>query len=229
MANFNSTRIQRTDRIQKLIDDLYADMPEVESARAILITESYKATENEPLIIRRAKAFQHILENIPIVIRPNELIVGSTTIKPHSCQTYPEFSFEWLEPEFETAETREADPFRIPKKAAEEIREANKYWKGKTNFDLATSYMEPETLKAIEHNIFTTGNYYYNGVGHVNIQYEKVINEGLEGVMAKAAAELSSMEVSDGNYCEKSRLLQAIILSCHAVIGYAQRYANLAD
>lgn len=229
MAKFDSSRIKRTDRIQKLIDDLYADMPEVESARAILITEAYKATENEPLIIRRAKAFQHILENIPIVIRPNELIVGSTTLKPHSCQTYPEFSYEWLEAEFETAETREADPFRVPKKAADEIREANKYWKGKTNFDLATSYMEPETLKAIEHNIFTTGNYYYNGVGHVNVQYDKVINEGLEGVMAKAAAELSSMEVSDGNYCEKSRLLQAIILSCHAVIGYAQRYANLAD
>ena len=57
-------------------------MPEIESARAILITESYRQTESEPMVIRRAKAFAHILENIPIVIRDLELIVGSTTIAP---------------------------------------------------------------------------------------------------------------------------------------------------
>ena len=40
------------------------------------------------MVIRRAKAFAHILENIPIVIRDLELIVGSTTIAPRGCQTY---------------------------------------------------------------------------------------------------------------------------------------------
>ena len=29
--------------------------------------------------------------------------------------------------------------------------------------------------KAIEHNIFTPGNYFYNGVGHVTVQYDKVL------------------------------------------------------
>ena len=38
------------------------------------------------------------------------------------------------------------------------------YWKGKTTSELATSYMAPEAIKAIEHNIFTPGNYFYNGV-----------------------------------------------------------------
>ena len=96
LYTYNSTDIPKTDRIPKLVEHLYAKLPEIESARAVLITESYRQTENEPMIIRRAKAFQHILENIPIIIRDLELIVGSTTIAPRGCQTYPEFSYECL-------------------------------------------------------------------------------------------------------------------------------------
>ena len=66
--------------------------------------------------MRRAKAFAHILDNIPIIIRRNELIVGSTTLAPRGCQTYPEFSYEWLEAEFDTVEQRSADPFYISEK-----------------------------------------------------------------------------------------------------------------
>lgn len=69
LYNYDSTEIPKSDRIPKLVENLYAKMPEIESARAILITESYRQTENEPMVIRRAKAFAHILENIPIVIR----------------------------------------------------------------------------------------------------------------------------------------------------------------
>ena len=75
LYNYDSTEIPKSDRIPKLVENLYAKMPEIESARAILITESYRQTENEPMVIRRAKAFAHILENIPIVIRDLELIV----------------------------------------------------------------------------------------------------------------------------------------------------------
>lgn len=140
LYNYDSTEIPKSDRIPKLVENLYAKMPEIESARAILITESYRQTENEPMVIRRAKAFAHILENIPIVIRDLELIVGSTTIAPRGCQTYPEFSYEWLEAEFDTVETRSADPFYISEKTKQELKEANAYWKGKrpANWPLLT-------------------------------------------------------------------------------------------
>ena len=155
LYTYDNTAIPKSDRIPKLVENLYAKMPEIESARAKLITESYKQTENEPIIIRRAKAFEHILENIPIVIRDLELIVGSTTLAPRGCQTYPEFSYEWLEAEFDTVETRSADPFYISEQTKQEIKEADAYWKGKTTSELATAYMEPETLTAMEHNMFT--------------------------------------------------------------------------
>ena len=226
---YNSDRCDKTTRIDRLKEALFAKMPEIESARAKLITESYKQTEGQPIVIRRALAFKHILENIPIIIRDDELIVGSTTIAPRGCQTYPEFSFEWLEAEFDTVETREADKFHIDRQVAEEIREANKYWKGKTTSELALSYMAPETIKAMNHNMFTTGNYFYNGVGHVTVKYWEVLEKGYEGIMKDVAIELENTKAGDANYATKSRLLQAMLISCQAVIDYANRYAKRAE
>ena len=228
LYQYEVTDIKKTARIDRLVANLFAKMPEIESARARLVTESYKETENEPIIIRRAKAFAHILENIPIIIRDEELVVGSSTIAPRGCQTYPEFSYEWLEAEFDTVAGRSADPFYISEEAKREIREADIYWKGKTTSELATAYMEPETLIAMEHNMFTPGNYFYNGVGHVTVQYEKVLAIGYEGIRAEAEKRLSECDFGDGDYARKARFLQAVIISCDAVITYARRYAKLA-
>ena len=226
---FNTTDVPKSSRIPKLVKALYAKMPVIESARAKLITESYKATEGEPIVTRRAEAFAHILRNIPIIIRDDELIVGSSTIAPRGCQTFPEFSYQWLEDELDTVETRSADPFFIAEETKQELREVHKYWKGKTSSDLATSYMAPEAIKAIEHNIFTPGNYFYNGVGHVTVKYEEVLEIGYKGIIDRAKAELAKCQVGDGNYVKKSHFLNAVILSCQAVIEYAERYAELAS
>ncbi len=221
--------LEKSARIDKLIDDLYAKMPEIESARGVLVTESYKQTENLPIIRRRSAAFAHILRNIPIVIRDGELIVGSATLAPRGCQVFPEYSFEWLEAEFDTVEKRAADPFYISEKTKAELKEAYKYWKGKTNSDLAKANMSPEAYEAfVTHNMFTPGNYFYNGIGHVNVNYQKVLQKGYRGIMAEAIAAKDKVDVSDPEYAQRINFLDAVIESCEAVVEYAHRYAKLA-
>lgn len=228
MSKYYSTELPKTERITKLVSDLFANLPEIESARAKLLTESYRASEGQPIVLRRALAFRHILQNLPIIIRDGELIAGSTTLAPRGCQTYPEFSWEWLEAEFDTVETREADRFHISEQTKRELHEVNAYWKGRTSSELADAYMTPETHRAIEHNIFTTGNYYYNGIGHYTCRYDRVLREGLRGISNEAAGRLAAMGPGDADYVRRSTMLRAVILSCQAVIEYANRYAVLA-
>ncbi len=221
--------LEKSARIEKLIDDLYANMPEIESARGILITESYKSTEDLPIIRRRSAAFAHILKNIPIVIRDGELIVGSATVAPRGCQVFPEYSYEWLEAEFDTVATRAADPFYISEKTKADLRAVYPYWKGKTTSDLAKSNMAVEAYEAfVKHGIFTPGNYFYNGIGHVNVNYEKVLKIGYRGIIDEAKAALSALDFSDPEYVSRTNFLNAVIESCEAVIAYAKRYATLA-
>ncbi len=221
--------IEKSARIEKLINDLYAKMPEIESARGLLVTESYQQTEDLPIIRRRSAAFAHILRNLPIVIRDGELIVGSATLSPRGCQVFPEYSYEWLEAEFDTVETRAADPFYISEKTKAELRAVYPYWKGKTNSDLAKANMSPEAYEAfITHNMFTPGNYFYNGIGHVNVNYKKVLEKGYRGIMAEALAAQEKLDVSDPEYVQRNNFLSAVVESCEAAVEYARRYAKLA-
>ena len=228
LSNYNSAKCAKSPRIERLKAELYRKMPEIEADRAVLLTESYMQTEGEPIVTRRAKAFRHIMENIPVTIRDDELVVGSATKAPRSCQVFPEFSFEWLEAEFDTVEKRSADPFYISEETKNALRTAYRYWKGKTTSELATSLMAPETKLAMEHNVFTPGNYFYNGVGHVTVQYDKVLAIGYRGIIDEVMAEKKTMNFGDADYCSKTALLDGIIMSCEAVITYAKRYAELA-
>ena len=228
MKVFNFKEIAKSERIDRLKEALFANKPEIESARAVLLTESYKKTEGMPMIKRRSAAFRHILENLPIIIRYDELVVGSATLKSRSCHVFPEYSYKWLEEEFDTVATRSADPFYISEKTKEELKEVYKYWDGKTTSELATSYMTKETLDAIEHNIFTPGNYFYNGIGHVTVDYGKVLKIGYNGIIEEAKAALAKVNAGDADGCSKIAFLEAVIESCQAVITYANRYAKLA-
>ncbi len=220
--------IEKSPRIPKLIEHLFANMPVIEADRAEIVTESYKQTENQPIITRRAKAFQAICEKLPIVIRPLELIVGSNSIAPRGCQMFPEYSFEWMEQEYDTVATREADPFYIADDTKRRLHEAYQYWHGKTTSELATATMADEALMAMKHNIFTPGNYYYNGIGHFTVKYEEVLAIGFEGIIARIDGELDKLTLCAPDYARHHAFLMAAKMSCQAAITYAARYSALA-
>lgn len=220
--------ISKSPRIDKLFQMLFEKMPQIEADRALLITDSYRQTEGEPMITRRGKAFAYIAENIPITIREEELIVGSASKQPRGCQVFPEFSYSWLEEELDTVATRSADSFYISADAKKSLRSIFPYWKGLTTSELATEYMAPEAKVAMAHNIFTPGNYYYNGVGHVTVAYDKILAVGYAGIMAEARTELEEASIADMDYAVKSHFLEAVIRSCQAAVTYAKRYSKLA-
>lgn len=55
---FDTSPIERTKRIERLLEAFYNARPEIEPARAELMTESYSGTEDQPEVARKSKAFQ---------------------------------------------------------------------------------------------------------------------------------------------------------------------------
>ena len=217
-----------TERIEKLRQVIIDAVPQVESERACLVTESYKETEGLPTVIRRAKAVEKIFNELPVTIRDNELIVGSITINPRSTEICPEFSYDWVEKEFKTMHNRMADPFEISEKVQGELHEAFKYWDGKTTSSLADSYMSPETKDCIANGVFTVGNYFYGGVGHVNVDYGKILKKGFRGVLEETIAAMNQLDPDDPETIKKRQFYNAVIISYNAAIKFAHRYADKA-
>jgi pyruvate formate-lyase/glycerol dehydratase family glycyl radical enzyme len=219
-----------TPRVQKLRDAVLDATPYIESERAVYLTESYMQTENEPIVLRRAKAFDNICKKLTVTIRDNELLVGTLCRNPRSCQLYPEYSYEWLIKEFDTIDKRLTDRFTITDADKEIFKKVLPYWKGKTVNDLATSYMSDRVYKEqTEYGIFTTGNYWFGGVGHIIIDYAKAIGKGYKQIMHEAAASLQQLDDKAPDYVHKSTFLQAVIIMLNAGITFAHRYADKAE
>jgi len=85
-------------RLKTLKESVFED-PELCVERARLVTESHKETKGLPVIMRRAKAFQKVLSEMTIFIRPGELIVGNISERPRGIPVYPEYSVSFIEEE----------------------------------------------------------------------------------------------------------------------------------
>lgn len=217
-----------TERVKKLKRAIVEAIPYVESERAVLVTESYKETEGLSPIMRRAKAAEKIFNHLPITIHENELVVGAITKNLRSTEICPEFSYDWVEKEFDTMGTRVADPFQIPKDTAAQLSEAFKYWEGKTTSALADSYMSAQTKDCIANGVFTVGNYFYGGVGHVCVDYGKVLEIGFTGIIKQVIAAMEKLDTSDPEYIKKKNFYEAVVITYHAAINFAHRYAAKA-
>ncbi len=217
-----------TERVKRLKRAIVDATPYVESERAVLVTESYKETEGLSPIMRRAKAAEKIFNNIPITIHEDELVVGAITKNLRSTEICPEFSYDWVEKEFDTMGSRIADPFQIPKDTAAELHEAFKYWDGKTTSALADSYMSQETKDCIANGVFTVGNYFYGGVGHVCVDYGKVLEIGFTGIIKQVVETMNKMDTSDPEYIKKRSFYEALVITYTAAINFAHRYAAKA-
>jgi len=209
-----------SNRIQKLKNDLFENKREISIERALLYTESYKETQGENTIIRRAKATAHILHNVEISIRENELIVGNRTIKPRSGIISPEMDPYWINDELDTLNDRPQDPFFISEGDRKTYREVlYPYWAGISLKDFINKRLTPNVRKPIDLNIFKI-NQTDKGQGHIIPNFEKLLNKGL-GNTIQSTLELSLNHPNNDFY-------KSCLITLKASKSHILRYAALA-
>lgn len=219
-----------TERIARIKSRFLETTPAICAERAKLITASYRETEGQPMVIRRAKALGKILAEMTVCIDEDELIVGNLCSKPRGSAVFPEFSCKWLEAELDRLEKRTADVFLISEETKKSLREeVFPYWEGKTNNEYAAALMKPEALEAHNALVYTVGNYFYNGVGHISADYGKVLRLGLNGVIAEAEAAKAKFDFVDAQQMKSLHFLESTILSNKSVIAFAERFAAEAE
>jgi pyruvate formate-lyase/glycerol dehydratase family glycyl radical enzyme len=217
-----------SNRSALLKERLLTVTPEIDFERAELVTESYKETEGMPIIYRRAKALEKILEKMVIRVGDNELIVGNHTPKPRSSPIFPEFSYAWIEAEFERLAKRKGDVFLISDECKEKLSTVFKYWAGKTSQEYAANLMPPEAKAAQANGVFTVGNYFFLGVGHICVDYGKVLEKGYLGIKDEATKELTTLDLTSSDDLKKAQFLKAVVIVCDAAVNFANRFADLA-
>jgi len=217
-------------RIHENVNYVLNHQSEIDPERAVIITESYKETENEPIHMRRAKALYKILSEKTIYIKPDELIVGNLAFKPLSSMIYPEYSYEWIMDEMENHpfDKRELEPYIITEETKEKLRSIKDYWMGHTVNDRALSKIPQEAKAALETNVFDVGNYITGGIGHFTCDYNKAISRGLKSIKEEILDKKGSLSYLDPDYGDKVTFYDAAIISIDAIEAFTKRYAQMA-
>ncbi len=66
------------------------------------------------------------------------------------------------------------------------------------------------------------------GVGHIAGGYEKVLRQGLRGLIEEAQRRLHAVPRADARLSGKRHFYRAVIIACRAAVAFARRYSDLA-
>lgn len=226
------------ERTQTLRDRILDTTPEICPDRGIAYTRSYQETEGLPPVLRKARALERVLKDMTVYISPGELIVGNQQSKPKSAPLFPEYGVKWLAEEVDSFPERTLDRFLVSPPARAAIETVVDYWDGKTHQDLCMgklAYLLPGDLEGAYDTATCSLNqvicnmcHTSNGDGHIIADYGKVLTVGLGGIMEEAKEALARLNRRSEEGVKKALFLEAVVISCQAVIEFSRRYARLA-
>lgn len=197
--------------------------PTISSERAALFTEYVREHLEESTISRLAGAFAHVLDNMTIRIEPEELIVGNMGPTPRSCQVFPEYSWSWIEDELDRFSKRRTEKFQISEDAKKELQDVFKFWRGRSTSEIASSRMPEKSIRASNAGLFTIGAP-GTGIGHFIADYERVLREGINGIIEEAEQRMTSLKSDETS----TEFYRAVRTACQAVIRFSHRFSRLA-
>ncbi|HZK18524.1 MAG TPA: pyruvate formate lyase family protein [Clostridia bacterium] len=217
-------------RLEKLKDHLLEAPQKLDNERLKLLMEIYPKLDGEPGIVRRAKLLEHILKNKTLYIDEN-FFVGSISQYVAGVYAYPEWNVEWMKDESGkaishlgeiTVSDRDRELFGD---VVEYFDKRSLYYKTNELFEELYGYCSKPAQEA---GLFYDANSWPAGGGNLN--YTRVMNEGLASMIKGAEEKLASLiRVKLYNKDRKKVwFYKAAIIVMKAVITLANRYAELA-
>ena len=214
-------------RIQNLREQSLHTKPYISPERAILMTEFYQSDRAQEVSVpvKRALAFQHLLEKKAICINEGELIVGERGPAPLATPTYPEICIHSLQ-DLEIIHSRKKVPFAVDEETRTVYaKEIIPYWSGKSLRDKIFENMGEEWKAAYEAGIFTEFQE-QRAPGHT-VLGKKIYSKGLLDFKEEIKASLTSLDFfNDPDAYDKREELKAMDIAADALIRFAKRHVE---
>ncbi len=217
-----------SERVARLRQQSLEAIPAISTERAELMTEFYRQnTGPMSAPVRRALAFQYLMEHKTICINEGELIVGEKGPAPKATPTYPELCCHSLA-DLDILNSREKIPFAV----SEEVRRVYReiiipFWQGKSMRDLIFREMTEAWQAAYEAGIFTEF-MEQRAPGHTVLD-DKIYRKGFLDFKRDIQQSLQNLDyLDDPRAYAKQEELKAMLICADALIRFAERHAEKA-
>lgn len=220
-----------TDRVSRIREKYRTTRPRICIARYKIVTDFYRENPQLQGILKRAKNFQTICENLPVLVNEDEVIVGWQATTFRGCALYPETSFGWFLDELKagTIPLRDTDPYDIDPADAEYVLATGEFWRKECLSAKVDEYIPLGYFKAAGSGVtyFGTKNTCSSPVGHFVANFEKAMHKGFAAIRDEAQAKMDELEgVMFGDGAARYSFYRAITIVCDAMITLAKRYAR---
>ena len=188
-----------TPRLERLKAAYLKVKPSVSVQRAVVTTEVYRNNAGLPLKMLRALAFKRACETAPLLIQPDELIIGHPCGRPRAGSVSPEIAWRWIRDELDTMSTRPQDPFQISEEDKRTLREkVFPFWEGRSLDEICQKQYEEAGIWSFSGEAFVSDLSYHqvNGGGDTCPGYDVIlVRKGVNGVRQEAMEKLKTLNM----------------------------------
>jgi trans-4-hydroxy-L-proline dehydratase len=216
------------ERIRLLRQQSIDARPAISAERALLITQFYKkgTYAAEPVVIQRARAFEHIMLYKEIFIGNEELIVGERGPAPKATPTYPEICLH-SPADLEIIHSRPKVSFHVDNETLKAYcDEIIPFWQGISQRDRLFSVVSESWKNAYDAGIFTEFQE-QRAPGHT-VAGKKVFTKGMNQIIGEIAESQKVIQQGDHPLAVKQEMLaqlEAMRISAAVITSFAARYA----
>ena len=215
-------------RTKKLREASITTKPHISIERAVLFTEAYKKWEGSvEMPVLRALSFKYFMENRTLCINDGELIVGEKGDSAQAAPTYPEICCHTIE-DMNVMNDRDIVDFSVTeedKRIQEEI--IIPFWEKRQTRRKIVNAMAPEWKNAYEAGMFTEF-MEQRAPGHT-VCGDIIYRKGFADLKKDIEKEIANLDfLNDKEAYDKKADLEAMAISCDAMIIFGKRYAELA-
>ncbi|SMC63918.1 formate C-acetyltransferase [Desulfocicer vacuolatum DSM 3385] len=217
------------DRINKLRDRVINATPTMDIENALILTKSFKKTEALPREMRKAQAFKDVCAEKTVTIWDNELIVGCSGKMARGGVLCADVCWSVLDKELDTISNRPYDPFYISEEDKKLFREEIKpYWLGRSNFEKWEAQAPQDIVDLKENAVIYIDRKAVRGPGELTPDYEELLSEGMDGIIAYIEQKKSEYDLSKPNHYPKIAYLNAMITAAEGMKILGERYRQEA-
>jgi formate C-acetyltransferase len=206
------------------------DTEPVSFERAYLVTASYRETEGLPTVLRRAYALKKVLNEIPIYIDDEQLLVADFGSRPMAAECFPDLSAGWILENLDESTSL----YNFGDQINDDLIEMSRYWENKSAKDVFyRSLGKEEEAQLREYSelgswVFAASTEVQTGKGWNVADFSRGIDLGYAGLIRQVEEALSGHRVVDAPSMYKKNFLDALKIMLEAGVSYAHRYAALA-
>jgi pyruvate formate-lyase/glycerol dehydratase family glycyl radical enzyme len=216
----------------KLLSDLVRNTPHISLKVPLSYTKAIKETSGKPMIIRQAEGLRFTLESLPIIIRPDEIIVGTFDKNIPVAIPRLEASGFRIMKELDILPNRNINPININEQDKKLLREEIAPFYENFKIDKYARELAPEEVFETSFSGCAYVATEIGGIAHAVIDYPRLLSMGLRTYIKLSEKKLKDAEnllTSDLMGAEKIAFYKSMIIISKALINYSKNYAKQAE